>query len=114
MTGTNVTGLPQRGKTFSGGTPTSVDQSAQSEGARMSFKDEYRSGSGVLVKRSNQCVECVLVRISSGGALLPGRTVSWASGYRGRRVDGYARTSNQEVDDVVEDNLRAAGFASFV
>jgi len=112
MTGTNVTGLPQRGKTFSGGTPTSIDQSAQSEGARMSFKDEYRSGSGVLVKRSNQYVECVLVRNSSGAALLPGRTVSWASGYRGRRVDGYTRTTNQEVAGVVDDQLPSAGVAS--
>jgi hypothetical protein len=108
----NVSTLPERGKTFSGGTPTSVDQSVGIEGSRKLFRDEYRSGNGVKVKRSNSQIEGVLVRNSSGAALTPGRTVSWTAAYRWRRVSGYTTTTAQEVAGVVDDQLPSAGVAS--
>lgn len=108
----NVTGLPKRGYTFHGGTPDSIGKSIQNEGAPVQFVDDVPSGSGVRVKRSNRFVYAILVRNVSGAALLPGRSVTWKAGFRGKRVDGYSRTTNVEVAGIVDDQLPAAGVAN--
>lgn len=106
-----VTGMPRRGKTYSGGTPASIAQSVALEGMEIIFTDDFKEGAGVRKARSSQMTHAVLVRNTSGFNLTPGRSVSWASGYRGRRVDGYTRTTAQEVAGYVDDQLPAAGVA---
>lgn len=112
MSGNVSGGLPNRGQTFSGGTPDAIGQSVGVEGTRIQFKDEYRSGNGVLVKRSSRLIDAVLVRNVSGIALTPGRQVVWKAGSRGKRVDGYTTTTAQEVAGIVDDQLPSAGVAS--
>jgi hypothetical protein len=106
-----VSSLPRRGKTYSGGTPSSIGQSVGLEGYIQEFKDEVRSGNGVLSQRSGQVTKAMLVRNKSGFALLPGRQVAWQAGYRGRRVAGYTRTTTQEVAGIVDDKLPSTGVA---
>jgi hypothetical protein len=106
-----VSSLPRRGKTYSGGTPSSIGQSVGLEGYVQEFKDEVKVGSGVLSQRSGQVTKAMLVRNVSGFALLPGRSAAWAAGYRGRRVDGYTRTTAQEVAGYVDDKLPSTGVA---
>lgn len=108
----SVTGLPKRGYTYHGGTPEAFSKSIGIEGHQMKFQDDYSSGTGVRVKRSDEYTHAVLVRNVSGIALTPGRTVSWKSGFRGRRVDGYTTTTAAEVAGVVDDQLPAAGVAN--
>lgn len=108
----NVTGLPKRGYTYHGGTPDSLGQSVQNEGAQIRFVDDFVDGTSVRKKRSNRFTHAILVRNVSGVALTPGRTVSWKAGFRGRRVDGYTTTTGAEVAGVVDDQLPAAGVAN--
>jgi hypothetical protein len=108
----NVTALFNRGFTYTGGTPDAIAQSSGSEGAICQFKDEYRSGSGVLVKRSNQLITAMCVRNVSGIALTPGRLVRWKALFRGKRVDGYTTTTTAEVAGVVDDALPSTGVAN--
>lgn len=106
-----VSSMPRRGKTYSGGTPSSIGQSVGLEGYIQEFKDEVRTGNGVLSQRSGQVTKAMLVRNASGFALLPGRQVAWAAGYRGRRVAGYTATTAQEVAGIVDDKLPSTGVA---
>jgi hypothetical protein len=106
-----VSSMPRRGKTYSGGTPSSIGQSVGLEGYIQEFKDEVRTGNGVLSQRSGQVTKAMLVRNVSGFALLPGRSVAWATGYRGRRVNGYTATTAQEVAGYVDDKLPSTGVA---
>jgi len=107
-----VSSLPRRGKTYSGGTPSSIGQSVGLEGYIQEFKDEVRSGNGVLSQRSGQVTKAMLVRNASGFALLPGRSAAWQAGHRGRRVAGYTSTTVQEVAGYVDDKLPSTGVAS--
>ena len=52
---------------------------------------------------------CIYVRNSSGITLLPGMHVTWTSGYRGKRVAGYLRTTGGECAGVVDDLLPSSG-----
>lgn len=108
----SVTGLPKRGYTYHGGTPDSLGQSTQAEGAQIRFVDDVADGASTRKKRSNRFTHAILVRNVSGVALTPGRTVSWKAGFRGRRVDGYTTTTGAEVAGVVDDQLPAAGVAN--
>lgn len=109
----NVTGLFERGKTYYHGTSktlsTSYGTSVDVEGTVRQFPDITVSTGGMKTKNSGRTVTCVLVRNTSAGALLPGRLVSWAAGYVGRRVDGYTTTDYARVAGVVDEHLPAAG-----
>jgi hypothetical protein len=103
-------GLPNRGRTYHGGTPTSIGRSITLEGTEVHFEDETIVSSA-RAKRSGRAVKCRLVRNSSGITLAPKRTVVWESGYRGRRVSGYSATTAGEVAGVVDDKLSSTGVA---
>ena len=109
----NVTGLFERGKTYYHGTSktlsTSYGTSVDYEGTVRQFQDLAVSAGGMKTKNSGRTVTCMLVRNTSAGALLPGRLVSWQSGYIGRRVDGYTTTDFARVAGVVDEHLPAAG-----
>lgn len=107
----NVTGLPNRGFTYHGGTPDTVGKTIGIEGHPVQFKNHFRDGAGMQQIRSNRYTHAVLVRNTSGVNLLPGRHVKWQAGFRGRRVDGYTHTTAQEVAGVVDDQLPAGGVA---
>ena len=104
-------GLPNIGKTYHGGTPTSVGRSVELEGTCVTFRDEVKSGSAPATIRSGRFKKCILVRNTSGAALAPKRLVTWESGYRGRRVSAYADVAAEEVAGVVDDRLPASGVA---
>lgn len=108
----NVTGLPKRGKTYHGGTPTSFDKSVDIEGSSAAFADDDTTSSGPSTRNSGRLTHCILVRNSSGISLEPKRVVKWASGQRGKRVDGYGNATAENVAGVVDDRLPAAGVAS--
>jgi hypothetical protein len=120
MMADNVTGgLPLRGYTWFAGRSTTISdtdirQTAKVEGATKKFDDmEKQNTPGVkLNRRSNRQTTCLLVRNVSGFALLPRRAVTWAAGYRGRRVAGYARVGLEEVAGVVDEHLPSAGVAN--
>lgn len=59
--------------------------------------------------RTNQKVVGVIVRNTSGGNLLPGRILRAASGFYGKRVDGYTTTTAALACGVVDDRLPSAG-----
>jgi len=61
------------------------------------------------VRRDGGDVICIAVRNNSGIALLPKRLVTWESGQRGQRVNGYAITTAQSCAGVVDEFLPAAG-----
>ena len=107
-----VTGMPRRGKTYSGGTPASIAQSIALEGMQIYFADDLKDGVGVRKTRSSRMTHAVLVRNTAGFNLTPGRSVSWEAGFRGRRVDGYTATTAQEIAGYVDDQLPAAGVAN--
>jgi len=90
--GSRRTGLPVRGQTYYKGEtpPTSWTESTPAEGTQVTFKDMTVAGAvGADTPRSNNDVLCKLVRNVAGFTLATKRLVSWASGYYGRRVDGY-------------------------
>lgn len=105
-------GLPNLGKTYHGGTPTSIGLSIDLEGAECMFRDEVRVRSQPRQIRSGRYRTARLVRNVSGFALEPGRLVSWAPGFRGTRVAGYARLDGQEVAGVTDSFLPATGVAN--
>ena len=104
-------GLPNLGKTYHGGTPSSIGRSLELEGTVVQFRDETKSGYGPKTLNSGQYVSARLVRNSSGFALAPGRLVTWESGYRNRRVDGYAKVTSVECAGVVDPLIPATGVA---
>lgn len=57
----------------------------------------------------NRKVEAIFVRNTSGRVLLPGRAVTWESGYRDKRVDDYSFVSAEAIAGIVDDLLPAAG-----
>lgn len=103
-----------RGQTFYGPTGfgsniVSTDlKEVQLEGLELEF-DDIDPATGEV--RSGQRVKGRIVRNSSGIALLPGTLVQWATGYRNRRVGGYANVSYAEsagfVDDQISGTVRA-------
>jgi hypothetical protein len=107
-----VSGFPDRGKTYHGPNKTlsttyTIDVGI--EGATKQFDDLDYGAQGVKTRRSNRQVTCMLVRNVATVSLLPKRTVRWASGQRGKRVDGYAFDTDLEVAGVVDEFLPVAG-----
>jgi hypothetical protein len=105
-------GLPNVGKTYHGGTPESIGRSVDLEGTECNFKDDVRVGAQPRQMRSGRFRTARLVRNVSGFALEPKRLASWKAGFRGLRVDGYSRLTNQEVAGVIDPDLPAAGVAN--
>jgi len=95
--------LPGRGDTFYGTTstvPSTYTQSVEHEGVLKLFPNTLSTAKTVRI--DGQEVQAIFVRNSSGITLIPGLTVSWASGYRGRRVNGYTDSTAEEVAGVVD------------
>lgn len=103
-----------RGSTFYGPNATidtdNYGTSVDMEGLKQSFPDTIAPSAGnkERIRSGDRCL-AILVRNTSGSTLLPGQAVSWASGYRGRRVDGLVRTTAAPVAGIVDDHLAAAG-----
>jgi hypothetical protein len=109
----NVNGLFARGKTFNWGTTdtltSSYGQSVGLEGHVGVFKDEVVSTGGIKTLRSDRLQKCMIVRNVSGISLLPRQLVQWKSGYIGKRVGGYACTTNAQIAGVVDERLPSTG-----
>lgn len=107
----NVTNLPARGKTYGSSSTTGV--SVGLEGTTKIFKDvDYSGTRAVKTPRTGLDVMAILVRNVSGVSLLPKMLVTFASGYQGRRVDGYARLDQGIVSGVVDEFLPSTGVAN--
>ena len=102
--------LFDRGKTYfgTGNTINTSDygQTVIHEGKSRIFADT--DPSDPLKKRSHRDVYAICVRNVSGLVLMPGRAVVWASGYRGKRIDGWSSTTAQEIAGVVDDHYGIA------
>ena len=113
----NVTGLPNRGSTYNGPNKTlssSYGQSVGLEGKISQFSDlDSSSSAGVQTKRSDRLQTCILVRNVSGITLSSKRIVTWAAGYRGKRVDGYCKVADEEVAGVVDEYLPSGGARNY-
>lgn len=119
----NVVSLPNRGKTYLKGplrTPDTTGTTTKAiEGIIKTFRDlDYSNVSnGVAAPRSGGEVTCILVRNSSGIALLPGRVCVWKVNAVGKEVDGYTAedalvgTRLAIPAGVVDEFLPAAGVA---
>jgi hypothetical protein len=94
---------------YNGATPptTYTDTTVSLEGMVRTF--ENRSPGAPITIRHGGQIECVLVRNTSGVALLPSQAVIWQSGYSGQRVDGLVCTTAGEVAGIVDDSLPATG-----
>lgn len=104
-------GLPNLGRTYHGGTPSSIGRSVELEGTEVNFRDDYKSGAEPKRLRSGRVRVCRLVRNTSGISLAPKRAVKWESGFRGLRVNGYCSITSEECAGVVDDQLSASGVA---
>lgn len=101
-----------RGQTYHGasGTINTSDygESVALEGFVHTFKDTNPSDR--TSPRSHRDVVAVLVRNVSGITLIKGRIVTFASGYWGKRVDGYSKVTNpNNIAGVVDDHLGNGG-----
>ena len=103
----NVTGLPERGKTwYDGATPTANAPAISLEGQMRRVDDENppTATDSTVTRRSGRQVVLRLVKNISGITLAPKRLVTWAAGFRGRRVDGYCTADYAECAGVVDDH----------
>ncbi|MHC4431726.1 MAG: hypothetical protein ACYTBS_07795 [Planctomycetota bacterium] len=102
----NVTTLFPRGKTyFDGATPpTTFAQTIDLEG-QLRRSDDMDPSNPRQRRSGRQCV-CRAVRNVSGITLATKRVVKWATGFVGRRVDGYASTFyGNDAAGIVDDHL---------
>ncbi len=104
-------GIVGRGKTFYGDQTINTADYGTSvglEGITTIFENRApATTAGMQTKRDNQDTHAVLVRNVSGVTLTPGRIVTFQSGYRNRRVDGYTRLDWARGDGVVDDHISA-------
>lgn len=98
-----------RGMTFYNGNTidTSNYDGVHLEGTVVAFTDVDPSNK--TVPRSGGQTIYVIVRNTSGVTLPTRRAVTWASGYRGKRVDAISRTTAQEVAGIVDDHIGSGG-----
>jgi hypothetical protein len=97
----NVTKLPPLGKTYGSSSATGV--SVGLEGTMKVFADvDYSGTSQVKAKRSGNDVRAILVRNTSGITLNAKAGVTYATGYQGRRVDGYHRLDGGGCSGIVD------------
>ncbi len=113
----NISGMPNRGRTYLTGPNRTADTTATSTksivGLTKTFADLDYSVNPALSRSQNQVV-CMLVRNSSGISLLPKRCVSWKTGLRGKEIDGYTEAAGGDaaVAGIVDEWLPAAGVAN--
>jgi hypothetical protein len=118
----NVIALPERGKTYLKGPNRTPDATSTTtlalQGIKKVFADvDYSTAGSAKPLRSGGQVEAILVRNSSGIALLPGRVAIWKAGAVGKEVDGYTAedallgTRLAIAAGVVDEYLPAAGVA---
>lgn len=104
----------QIGKTWYGPTDT-IDSNdlagVQREGEIRVFKVRSKSDRTSLVTGGDMV--CMLVRNAASFNLVPGRMVTWQSGYYKRRVDGYSRTTGAVVAGVVDPYLISTGVRQY-
>lgn len=102
------------GATYYGPTrtiPTDHDPNTSLEGTEK-YANDYEpttSYQGARRKRSNRQRLFILVRNTSGGALLPKQPVKWEDDYYGKRVDGPVAADGDAGAGIVDENLPAAG-----
>lgn len=102
-------GLPNVGKTYHGGTPSSVGRSTELEGTEVKFRDEIRVGSEPRRRRSGRFRLARLVRNDSNLTLLPGKAVAWKAGFRGTRVGALTAADGDPVAGIVDPDLPTSG-----
>jgi hypothetical protein len=104
--------MRELGKTWYGDQTIDADNygiSVNHEGTQWECQDLDPTVTGLVrQRRSNRTRLAMLVRNTSGGALLPGSAVKWEAGYRGKRVNASAADQG-EVAGFVDDMLPAAG-----
>ena len=110
----NVTNLPQKGKTYLTGAgrvlATPYGNESGLEGTEMHFDDVLpATDGGMSTPRSGARKVCRRVRNVSGISLERRRLVKWQSGYRNRRVDGYCAIDAEEVAGVVDEAIGSNG-----
>lgn len=104
-----------RGQTYFGGNTTDSTSGEHLLGQTAEFHDKtYTGAGGVQYPRHGGGVKnlCMLVRNTSGIALLPGRVAVWKTGKRFKEVDGYVTTTAAEGAGVVDEWLPTAGVAA--
>lgn len=107
-----VAGLPARGQTLlsgAGRTLSSTGQASKLEGIAKWFSDRDSTVTGANKLRSQKRVLMMLVRNASGIALASKAVVTWASGYRNKRVAGYCTVDHAEVAGVVDEFIGSSG-----
>lgn len=112
----NVSGMPNRGKTYLTGPNRTADTTSTVTkgiaGLTKTFADLDYSVNPALVRSQNQVV-AMLVRNSSGISLLPKMVVTWKSGLRGKEVDGYADFApDRGIAGIVDEWLPSTGVAN--
>ncbi len=112
---TQTPALVRRGETQYGvsGTINTSDygSSVGVEGALAVF--DYTDPSNKTHKDSRKVhaiyVRNVMSTDVNSGLMLPGNAVTWASGFRDKRVDAYSFVAAEEIAGIVDDRLPAAG-----
>lgn len=109
----NITNLPRGQAILAGnGRTLSTGMRPDLEGIQTEFQDiAPGQASGVKVVRSSRFVKAIMLQNISGVTLEAGRAVSYASGQRGRRVDGYSTVSVGPVAGIVDPHYGATGVA---
>jgi hypothetical protein len=102
-------GIPQ-GATYYGDTatvPTTYDGvTTKLEGKVVYLPDRTVTEGGVAsAPRSAKLVKATIVRNDGTFTMKARRAVSWKATYRGKRVDGYTCTTNQEIAGIVDPHL---------
>lgn len=114
----NVVNLPLRGKTYLSGSGRTIDSTQTTSKAVMGIKKVFKdldysatspSNTSAKAPRSGGEVTCLLVRNSSGRALLPKSAVVWKAGAIGKEVDGFSYVDYQPVAGIVDEWLPASG-----
>ncbi len=89
--------------------PTADYGGVSREGTRRSFADQGAADGNIRSRRSGGEGLFVLVRNVGALPLMPKRLVVWASGYIGKRVDGYGYVPGERVAGVVDEFFTASG-----
>lgn len=99
------------GATFYGGLTIDTNDytgSIQCEGVKCEWMTDP-DPTTPTTRRTQNVRYSIQVRNTSGIALLPGRICRWASGFVGRRVDGYTTTTAALAAGVVDPRLPTTG-----
>lgn len=106
---TDNAGIPQ-GATYYGDSatvPTTYDGvTTKLEGKVVYVPDRTVTEGGVAsTQRSAKLCKATVVRNDGTFTMKARRAVSWKAAYRGKRVDGYTCTTNQEIAGIVDPHL---------